>query len=24
MQNLLAKDIVDSISTALCSFLHSD
>jgi len=24
MQNLWAKDIVGSISTALCSFLHSD
>jgi len=24
MQNLWAKDIVESLSTALCSFLHSD
>jgi len=24
MQNLLANDIFDSISTALCSILHSD
>jgi len=24
MQDLWAKDIVDSIWTALCSFLHSD